>query len=56
MSRIPVEKITVQRIHSADCRCDCCAPDASIWPSPLTGLACLLIALAGIAVNLISFA
>lgn len=55
MKPVPVEKITVQRIHSADCRCDCCNPDASIWPSPMTGFACLLIAIAGIAVNFISF-
>lgn len=57
MSHIPVEKITLRKmpIHDALCRCDECAPDAGIWPTPLTGFACLLIALAGIAVNFISF-
>lgn len=57
MSRIPLDKITIRKmpIHPATCRCQNCAPDAGIWPTPLTGLACLLISIAGIAVNYITF-
>lgn len=56
-NHVPIDRITISKrpIHAQHCRCHQCEPDESIWPSHQTGILCLLIAIAGIAINLISF-